>query len=311
MEISGGNHTREFIFPQPFETSDYILEGRAYDMFTAVYGTERYDLYTHTLNKLLAGEIPKVDPFLPESRDKPGPDEETGEEPTGAIPHMPIHNIESIFWTILWFLLRAWPSDSQSESGNVFRYWANLLLNHRVGYEAGSRAQLLRLKVTQFVEILHPNCRSLAPMLKNMAVYISQKWSQYPSVPADHGHEIFKRLLLREIIRLEHNNKEIPIQGPRYIPGLERVKIKSSPLSGMGESSGSNNDSSAGTDVPKDSTAGKRARSPMKDAPEESGPRAKRQRSQAEADEQISAMMSCEEMVDNYMVIFANDRRWF
>ncbi|KAF8581021.1 hypothetical protein K439DRAFT_258862 [Ramaria rubella] len=208
VDISGGEFGHSMVVSQKITTAELQLDGEARQRFISSYNGESYDAFNTFLDSVLAGTFPTKDPF-------------SSSEENAAIVHQPFHDVESMFWVIVWFLMRAWPEDSREpEITDQYKLSTAAMLAHRMGTDGfGLRKDLLRYKGQVWETILHSQCRPLASMLAKMAAYLGIRWLSHPDAPPCHSHEALKRLLLKEIVRMTQEGKPIPIRGPRSISG--------------------------------------------------------------------------------------------
>ncbi|KIJ45854.1 hypothetical protein M422DRAFT_46441 [Sphaerobolus stellatus SS14] len=202
IEISGGHRAHEHIYPLPLIASHYELLGKAYKNYINTYGYDMYDKYNAHLQNVEARTILEVDSFL---------------DPNTKMAHQPLHDVKSIFWIIIWFLIRAKPENSSSKVSMHYLVWANTLLDHKIVFKMG-RIGLLETGEEEWAMILYSCCKGLVLMVRKMGTYFRQCWMRYPSVPVEHAYETFKCLLLTEIVRMTEEGNPIPIQGLRYLP---------------------------------------------------------------------------------------------
>ncbi|KIJ27542.1 hypothetical protein M422DRAFT_784867 [Sphaerobolus stellatus SS14] len=207
IEMSSQELGHESIVPETLDPNLFKLGGKSHDLYMQHYETKDYDSFNAFLDAVAARTIPEEDPF---------------KDRGSTVQHQPYHDIESILWVIMWFLIRACPlgASEDLEYNQRFESATSVMLNHRIGSDnfIGGRPTLLRLRGVEWRGVLHSKCASLIGMLKGMCMFMSMRWSRYPPMPRHYAHEAFKRLLLKEIVRMTMANDPIPIEGPRQIP---------------------------------------------------------------------------------------------
>ncbi|GJJ11293.1 hypothetical protein Clacol_005525 [Clathrus columnatus] len=115
--------------------------------------------------------------------------------------------------------LGAWPTDVDLElEPDNHDFLEGVMLSRRIGLTGQAFLivpSILRSSEENWKDILNSVYKPLAGMLFNMSQYICMRWSEFPEAISWHPHEAFKRLLLKEIIRMTDDNCPIPIEGPR------------------------------------------------------------------------------------------------
>ncbi|GJJ08993.1 hypothetical protein Clacol_003214 [Clathrus columnatus] len=198
----------------PVTLDQFVLEGNVLELYMKICGQRRYDSYNNWLQSVLSGVVKEVHPFA------------TGDFTISNQPH---HDMESVYWIILWFLVTSWPNEVALED-------LNLSISGRNSHHFIIRSMLARgtdmdtYPIVNFLanskEIwelkLHPIYQLLAGMVADMGQYIAMRWSRFPDAPFWHSHEAFKRLLLKEIFRMTKDHNSVPIRGS--IPPLTEEK---------------------------------------------------------------------------------------
>lgn len=166
--------------------------------------------------------------------------------------HRPDHDVESFFWVLLATLLQAQPKYSEDDT-HLADYWDayDMFSRHSIqdGRENDSRTELLSYRERQFKHALHPKLHNLAPMLSEMAKQVAPEYGYMDPPPAlDHLHEAMRRLLLEQIVQMEHAHNPIELL-PGYMRPLKDPKEgDSQPASSRG------NKRKSGTDWEKNSS---------------------------------------------------------
>lgn len=162
-------------------------------------------------------------------------------KPQPRISHRPRHDAEAFYWVCLYGLARAHPTshvDAQDDPGEHWDPFSDddnandlermaefcvLMLAHRPGNEHG-RSPYLTSRAQRQEQVLHSKIKAVAPLLENIATYLSIPWYLYeeqepedeqpvedekpveneqPVVSLDHAHHALRRLLLLKIIALD------------------------------------------------------------------------------------------------------------
>lgn len=180
------------------------LEGDAKQRYISAYGAEAYERWCDSDSSMHGGEPPKGD----------------NREADVPFKHMPCHDVESIFWTFLYTLLFAQPTDGQMEvslnwAANVVR---KTVLEHIIEGTGSSgandeRRAFMMLSKGAIDESLHPTLqlRGLGELLHELAKHVAPEYAYLTPHPhLDHLHEAFRRILLAFIVDLEaHPEKDV------------------------------------------------------------------------------------------------------
>jgi len=204
IDISGGMavHRRLLKTIWDIRSTQFQLEGRTKELYLKQHGPDPYNSFNDHLDLVENNSLRKRDI-----------------SDMGAILHSAVHDAESVFWIIMWFLMRASPTPKSEVITRDYIQAANGFLQHRMGAEMlSARSILITYEAEDWERILDPRCHSLIVMLVNMATYLGKRWLQYPDISPYHGHEAMKRLLLKEIVRMTDESDPIPINGPRPLP---------------------------------------------------------------------------------------------
>lgn len=155
-------------------------------------------------------------------------------ENKSATPVMPVspkqsphHDVESLFWILSYNLARALPEGAKQECSNADSF-CRLLLHQSLSKLRESRATIFDFRERSWRRILHSGLCELAPMLASMGVLFRLRWSLHIFQPHQRLllHQAFKRLLFKEILRMEQSQDIIPLDTtcPREVhltPGEE------------------------------------------------------------------------------------------
>lgn len=168
------------------------LNGRAKEVYVKSYGQETYDAYTdiHTVH----GRERLIDP-----------------PPTPEFYHRPDHDVESIFWVLVFALITAKPEDAPDEPTPTFFEAMEWFQTHSIKEVmlTDSRNPFLNLSHKHWAEILHPRLASLIGMMQELSTQVRPEYGLLQPPPAeDHLHEAFRRILLKQILSM---NDDIPL----------------------------------------------------------------------------------------------------
>ena len=129
---------------------------------------------------------------------------------------LPLHDVESVFWIIVLFFIRASPSDANEEEvisnedlDSRSQTFCNLSSNFigRIDW----RTLLLGYSEDRWRLALHPRLRPFAPLLSTMASYFKNTWHFFPGIYGErsfHAHEAMRRMLWKTIQNID---EDIPI----------------------------------------------------------------------------------------------------
>ncbi|EJD46878.1 hypothetical protein AURDEDRAFT_123719 [Auricularia subglabra TFB-10046 SS5] len=114
--------------------------------------------------------------------------------PPPSEPDDPRHDVQSIYWVLLWAFSHALPLGSHTDEvvGHNYRSFCFSMLRDDVG--GYNRATWLLDAMISGLS--HPKLRSSENLLTCMASYLSVPWHAYPNMPAHHVHGAFSRLIL-------------------------------------------------------------------------------------------------------------------
>jgi len=121
------------------------------------------------------------------------------------VSHQPIHDAESIFWIIVFFVTRANPSGSDGQKSIDGR---SEIFDSLVGNVIGSLLSTRAVIMTSAVEwatVLPEKMKLLSGTLASLTQYFSLHWHgiEVPPPHRFHAHNFLQRLLFEEIKRLE------------------------------------------------------------------------------------------------------------
>ena len=140
-----------------------------------------------------------------------------GEDDTVDLPftHKPCHDVESIYWTLLYSLVKAHPAGAPVEVSFPGVHLANqLVFQHTIPSHSNqpgegeefTRSLFLSTPPYPVEQALHPTLRNhgLGMLLYQLAAQVLPEYTHlHPQPPADHLHEAFRRILLDFIVTLD------------------------------------------------------------------------------------------------------------
>ena len=128
--------------------------------------------------------------------------------PIASRQELPLHDVESVFWVIVLFFIRASPCNAKEEKEETSKDGINrrtnafrTLSNNHIGEDDG-RIPLLQYSEENWRRALHPELHCFAPMLHVMASYFTNTWQYFEDAQGDnnvHGHEAMRRILWHAI----------------------------------------------------------------------------------------------------------------
>ncbi len=174
------------------------LSGDAKAAYVRAYKEDTYNMYCDT-HDTIHGSTPP-----------PG----SAKLPPFEFCHRPDHDVESIFWVLLFTLLRAQPYDA-TEDVDLELFWTTnqCLLDHVIQSKArfDTRDSLLTFSEETMAEALNSKLAPLSGMLADMAAQVRPEYGYLsPSPRKDHLHEAMRRLLLQQIVGMKDDIKLRP-----------------------------------------------------------------------------------------------------
>ncbi|EJD48503.1 hypothetical protein AURDEDRAFT_183412 [Auricularia subglabra TFB-10046 SS5] len=168
--------------------------------------------------------------------------------------HLPRHDVESLFWDLIWALARACPEgfDPLDSIDHEFRRFVDAMLAHDLEKET----RRPYFTEARFKHILHPALRQFAPLLTNMLRYFSIPWHSHV-VHGDeflgryHAHIAMQRLLFCEIhtiTRFPFLDVRLDTEHPR-LPSTKSDEPETAAQPGKGTQSETRRVSSAGDET--------------------------------------------------------------
>ena len=140
--------------------------------------------------------------------------EDEDEIASQALVHAPVHDVESIFWLIVLFFLRACPKDYNPKSDPRERKRRqrrtdafDSLVKNKIGTIRDSRGTLV-------TKALPPQLHCFVDMLDRLDDYFSQVWHRLGIDEGPHrfhAHNALQSVLLKEIKKLQARKTEIEI----------------------------------------------------------------------------------------------------
>ena len=184
-----------------------LLEGNAKDLYTKVYGEERYKKYNDLSLDTIHGGIPPLRVRHKELQTK-----------ARAMPfyHRWEYDAESIFWTMYSALLRVTPvgftEQPQDVSAVDLGFAWSTLRNHIITKEprkADTRTPLLSNDSTVVLTALPPCMVPIGELLLRIIDHVLPSYPLMDILPPhdDHLHEAMERLILQYLV----DNRDTPI----------------------------------------------------------------------------------------------------
>ena len=131
--------------------------------------------------------------------------------------HSPDHDVESIFWVLLYALMLALPRSSCDIPSELFYEGINTIKNHTInqGRVVDVRDWFFQLEEAEWKELFHDKLSCCAGMMMALAEQVYPEYGLLDPPPKkDHLHEAFRRILLNQILTMQD---EIPLT-----PGASR-----------------------------------------------------------------------------------------
>lgn len=203
-----------------------ILRGEAKKKYIAAYGAQMYNEWCDEGGKMHGGEPPEA---ADEDADLP-------------FTHKPCHDVESIYWTLMYTLVKARPAGSPSEDSlpEGVDMVNSLVGQHSIQGQSDEerddmkRSLFLLTPSVMLDRTLHPMLKKsgLGDLLQKLAQQIAPEYAYLdPPPPVDHLHEAFRRILLETIVDIElHPHKNValdPDSGRTFAKNSDRTGGKS------------------------------------------------------------------------------------
>ncbi|CUA72856.1 hypothetical protein RSOLAG22IIIB_10368 [Rhizoctonia solani] len=159
-------------------------------------------------------------------------------QPEARFTHQLFHDAESTFWVIVWTLVRSTSGNREEKSHTaVYKEFYHMMCRHYPQpNEADSRKLIFQREPKFWTSLLHPGLKSMAPMLRDMLIYVWPEWGRSQALNPEHVHEALMRLLLVEIIKLDSADIVLDI-GARSIPPTPLFMLSFSGISISGSAS--------------------------------------------------------------------------
>ncbi|TBU22020.1 hypothetical protein BD311DRAFT_169894, partial [Dichomitus squalens] len=195
------------------------LTGDALQLYTAVYGEERYDGYNDqpAAGTWHGGRPPMtLDPDRHRSANLP------------AFVHRPEHDVESVYWTMVYALLRAQPITAPKEDyapPAVAIVW-QILLAHHIPPQQSSRKVENRDKIIyspeeEWLELFCADMQDVGVLLWEISQHVRSEYALWEgALRPDHLHEAVQRLILQYLV--DHREKDIKLDPSRRRPTAPR-----------------------------------------------------------------------------------------
>ncbi|TBU63616.1 hypothetical protein BD310DRAFT_916793 [Dichomitus squalens] len=190
------------------------LTGDALYLYATAYGQERYDRYNDEPGspKCHGGLPPSLDPDDFDDKRKP------------RFFHRPEHDVESVYWTMVYALLRAQPAAAPREryaSESSANVW-NILLSHRIPAEHSrnveNRGNIINGLRSAWLELFDPIMHDVALLLWQISQHVRSEyawWTWEGNFQPDHLHEAVQRLILQYLVNHRDNPIKLDPRRPR------------------------------------------------------------------------------------------------
>ena len=194
------------------------LTGEALRLYTTVYGQDRYDRFNDqpesgTCHRGYPSRL--VRRYL-DIEDLP------------AFVHRPEHDVESVYWTMVYALLRAQPVAAPREDyapAPSASFWETLL-SHQIPSEeccclGEQRGLILGLLKSQWRRPFSPVMRGVAELLWQISQHVCPEYALWEGdLEPDHLHEAVQRLILQYLV--DHRNDPIELDPDHLRPTNRR-----------------------------------------------------------------------------------------
>ncbi|KAJ8496234.1 hypothetical protein ONZ45_g12532 [Pleurotus djamor] len=185
------------------------LEGRAAEVYETAYSREKHPL------RFFADKEGKDATFHGGSAKL--------NRPSSPWLQHPRDDAESVFWVMLWFLLRAvprhQPKDEESKSddeedlhNNWFLFLWNLIESHEISSSHDSRSPILLVPKDNWPKYLHHRLSFVGPLLFELSEQVRPDYRRLQPEPEPlHLHEAITRILLKYIVKWENEGCDVEL----------------------------------------------------------------------------------------------------
>ncbi|TBU52506.1 hypothetical protein BD310DRAFT_228708 [Dichomitus squalens] len=205
-------------FESLFGTFMPRLTGDALQLYTTAYGQERYDRYNDDpVTRTCHGGYPPTQNSHPRA---------VREAKSPAFVHRPEHDVESVYWTLVYALLRVQPAAAPREldpSAASASVW-NTLLSHYIPGEEYDRSDEKRHEVMnrtkqEWLDLFHATMEDVALLLWQITLHVCSEyalWKWEGNFHPDHLHEAVQRLILQYLV--DHRDNPIELDPDHLRP---------------------------------------------------------------------------------------------
>ncbi|TBU23612.1 hypothetical protein BD311DRAFT_673589 [Dichomitus squalens] len=189
------------------------LTGDALQLYTTTYGQERYDRYNDDpVARTYHGGYP------------PNPSD-FDEANIPVFVHRPEHDVESIYWTMLYALLRVQPATAPRDryASDASAYVWKILLSHRIPRDKSSpnaepRSHILNGWKNVWRRLFFADMEDVALLMWEISVQVRPEYALWEGgkLKPDHLHEAVQRLILQYLV--DHRDKDIKLDPSRRRP---------------------------------------------------------------------------------------------
>ena len=198
------------------------LTGDALRLYTAVYGQERYDRYNDEpqSGKCHGGFPPMLDPDSFDPTDLP------------AFVHRAEHDVESVYWTMVYALLRAQPAAAPREdyAPQATAVVWDILLAHHIPEQdytrkVENRDVIINGPKWEWLDMFCADMKDVAVLLWQISQHVRAEYALWEGeLPRDHLHEAVQRLILAYLV--EHRDNPIELDPDHLRPTAQRPAAK-------------------------------------------------------------------------------------
>jgi hypothetical protein len=163
------------------------VESEAHRAYLSVVGKERYDGFDWSTSLISDwGLMEEIE--------------------TRSTIHSSHHDVESVYWVLIVFLIRALPADSKITDSTLGKFTEcyKPLIDHEIGTIMDSRLHFTSSLARPGSKILHPGLSALDQFLRIISRYINPEYAYLTTPPKeDFLHEAVSRIIADQIFKLK------------------------------------------------------------------------------------------------------------
>ncbi|KAM5545914.1 hypothetical protein V8D89_000040 [Ganoderma adspersum] len=194
------------------------LTGDALDRYNAVHGPARYEKYPP---ETIGGA--KQHGFTP-----PPPIDHSEFQSDIQYVHRPEHDVESIFWIMLYVLLLVKPKDGEAAKyaspafGQIWGPLSSCSISGPALGEEDSRNVIFERRISTWMDAFDGSMRDVGNMLCRIARQIKTEWALWEgsATAPDHLHEAVQRIILQYLV--DHREDDVVLLPGQTRPTKER-----------------------------------------------------------------------------------------